>query len=101
MDIFKGKVPANRQQDAYEYNFRSRSLGGVVSADEVVDGVRVSNALLQRRGISEIVFLELVNIEIANENLSLTMNITRPKSPVTFRCRFAISSRNGTITVHP
>lgn len=29
------------------------------------------------------------------------MNITRPKSPATFKCLFAISSRNGTMTVHP
>ena len=30
-----------------------------------------------------------------------TIIITRPKSPVNLRCRFNISSRNGTTTVHP
>ena len=29
------------------------------------------------------------------------MNIIRPKSPAIFKCLFAISSRKGTMTVHP
>ena len=29
------------------------------------------------------------------------MNTTLPRSPVTFKCRFAISSRKGITTVHP
>ena len=31
----------------------------------------------------------------------LTMNTTRPRSPVTLRWRLVISSRKGTTTVHP
>ncbi len=31
----------------------------------------------------------------------LTMNMTLPRSPVSFKCRFAMASRKGTITVHP
>ena len=39
--------------------------------------------------------------EWAWSNSKPTMNTTRPRSPVTFRCLFAISSRKGTTTVHP
>jgi len=36
-----------------------------------------------------------------HEHEPLTIKTTRPRSPDTFRCRFAISSLKGTTTVHP
>lgn len=77
-------------------------LGRVHSPNEIVDHVRMSDTLLERLCISEIVFLKNNSAKSPWMRVfNPTMNTTRPKSPATFRCRFAISSRKGTITVHP
>jgi hypothetical protein len=43
----------------------------------------------------------LANGGMTSATAAPTINTTRPRSPVTFRCLFAISSLNGTTTVHP
>lgn len=76
-------------------------LGGIHSTNEIIDNVWMSNAFLQRLCVSQIIFLVQFQ-QCSFSSMSYhTMNITRPKSPATFKWRFAISSRKGTITVHP
>jgi hypothetical protein len=80
----------------------SHVLGGVHAPDEVVYNVGMSHALFEGLGVPKVIFLIGKSAEFPRVALSpRTMNITLPKSPETFRCRFAISSRNGTMTVHP
>jgi hypothetical protein len=90
---FVREISVSRMQD--------NKLGRVVTAHKVVNNIRVPYALLKRWGISEIVFLQGIRGNSKFLGLALTMNITLPRSPETFKWRFAISSRKGTITVHP
>lgn len=106
MDVLQGEVPGPVSSwpiPPSQARPRADSLGGVVPADQVVDDVRVPDALLDRLGVVQIVFLasvqQLASLPGCPE--SLTMNTTRPRSPETLRWRFAISSRYGTMTVHP
>lgn len=71
------------------------------------------HALLNRRGVSQIKLLHPppphINIHpnypiplpVSTAQETLTINTTFPKSPVTFKWRFVISSRYGITTVHP
>lgn len=78
-------------------------LGRVVPANQVVHNIGVSNARLDRGCVAEVVLLSRCYPMITPNMLQgvPTTKTTRPKSPVTFRCRLVISSRNGTTTVQP
>ncbi len=80
----------------------AKVLGGVGQANEVVYDIGVSDALFEGWCIPEIIFLQTeIRRVFVEPFISLTINMTLPKSPETFRWRLAISSRNGTMTVHP
>lgn len=94
---------------------RENILCGVVTPNQVEDDVRMPHALLNRRGVSQIKLLHPPIYSTSIHPLShpiplpvshgvgktLTINTIFPKSPVTFRWRFVISSRYGITTVHP
>ena len=77
-------------------------LRWIVTADEVIDDVRMPHTFFEGSCISNIKFL-MIGLAIGGLNLEAryTVKTTRPRSPVTLRCLFAISSLKGTTTVHP
>ena len=85
------------------WTWKQAILGRVVSSNKIVNNIRMPNAFLYRRSVPKIVFLEKrISREALQElAVSLTVNTILPRSPVTFRCLLAISSRNGITTVHP
>lgn len=66
----------------------------------------MSDALLNGLGVPQVVFLWPASASSCPQTIQAvktvrTMKTTRPRSPVGFRWRLAISSRYGTTTVHP
>lgn len=92
------------------------SLGRIIATDQVVDDIRVSDALLDGLGVAQVELLERWSCLVAGSlrargprlyghdsccGEELTIMTTLPKSPVTFRWRLLYSSRKGMMTVHP
>lgn len=98
VDILVGEVPAIVRNHVFMYITHFNSLGGILATDKVVDNIGVTNALLNGLGVAQVVFLywsqtpPSISTKYGVVRLH-TMNTTRPRSPVTFKCLLAISSR--------
>lgn len=98
VDVLVGEVPGVVRNHLFRYTTHYNSLGGILATDKVVDNIGVTNALLNGLGVAQVVFLYWGQIPSSIRTTYTvgrlhTMNTTRPRSPVTFKCLLAISSR--------
>lgn len=102
--ILEFEVPGTDEPSYPKFVLGWSILGRIIASNKVVDYIGMPDTLLQRLCISQIIFLLIISKSdqcIALWPSCRTINITLPKSPETFKCLLAISSRKGTITVHP
>ena len=87
MHILQREVPGTCLAPASCWPIRREMiiLRRVVSADEVEDDVRVSDAGLDRRGVVKVVFLGIVVAGSSSNVRKHTTKTIRPRSPVTLR----------------
>lgn len=98
VDIGVGEVPDHGQRTSPTFDILLlHSLGGVLTAHKVVDNIGVTDAFFDRLSVAQVVFLWAVRTASSQVKAATggrhTMKFTRPRSPVTFRWRLAISSR--------
>jgi hypothetical protein len=98
VDVLVGEVPGVVRDHLFMCITHCNSLGGILATDKVVDNIGVTNALLDGLSVAQVVFLSwgqtpsTIQTEYASARFH-TMKTTRPRSPVTFKCLLAISSR--------
>jgi hypothetical protein len=98
VDVLVGEVPGVVRNHIFMRITHGNSLGGILATDKVVDDIGVTNALLDGLSVAQVVFLcrgqalSTIQTEYATARFH-TMKTTRPRSPVTFKCLLAISSR--------
>lgn len=87
-----GEVPRLPGQLLFQLPIHGKlhALGRVLATSQVVDDIGVTDTLLDRLGVAEVVFLwtsqtTCVHCPGFHFNCFHTMKVTRPRSPVTFK----------------
>lgn len=96
MDILVREIPATVQTLFHRTCKIGNLLGRIVAADEVIDNIGVTDAFFNRLSVAKVIFLTpSVSTGSSSQAAShvRTIKITLPRSPVSFRWRFVISSR--------